>query len=407
MARYDKKLQPLADRGPLRVMFLLSSMPVGGAETLLVSLVRRLDRSRFTPLVCCLQTLGPLGEQLAEEIPAFAGLIRGKYDIGVVRRLVKLFKRQRVDAVITVGAGDKMFWGRIAARLARVPVVCSAIHSTGWPDAIERPNRWRLLTRWTDAFIGVAASHGRHLVENERFPASKVCVIPNGVDVDRFEPPEDVEEVRRQLRLPSETPLVGIVAALRPEKNHALFLGAAVQIRRCVPAAQFIVVGDGPERAHLERLAQVLHLDEAVRFVGNRPDVPQWVAALDVFVLTSRIEANPVSILEAMACGKPVVAPRVGSIPDTVTDGRTGFLTAPGDEREVVERVCQLLTDHALAAQLGQAGREDAVRHWSLERMVDGYQRLICEIYEKKAALQAGRGGKSTPQMEPQPVEIA
>ena len=114
-------LKPLEDRGPLRVMFLVTSLPVGGAETLLLNLVRRMDPDHFAPSICCLKELGPLGEELATETRVYSRLIHGKYDLGVVRRLARLLRRQRVDAVVTVGAGDKMFWGRIAARLAGVP----------------------------------------------------------------------------------------------------------------------------------------------------------------------------------------------------------------------------------------------------------------------------------------------
>ena len=170
MLMSERKLSSLEDRGPLRVMFLLTSMPMGGAETLLVNLIRRMDRERFSPLLCCLKESGPLGEMLADEIPVFHDVIHGKYDWGVVRRLARLFVEQRIDAIVTVGAGDKMFWGRLAAHRARVPVVLCALHSTGWPDSIGRLNRLGLLTRWTDAFIGVAAAHGRHLRDQERFP---------------------------------------------------------------------------------------------------------------------------------------------------------------------------------------------------------------------------------------------
>src|SRR5438105_2241077 len=110
-----RNLNPLDDRGPLRVMFLITSMPVGGAETLLVNLMRGLNRERFVPSLGCFKSLGPLGEAMAAEIPAFHGLIKHKYDFGVVRRLANLFVDQRIDAVVTVGAGDKMFWGRLAA----------------------------------------------------------------------------------------------------------------------------------------------------------------------------------------------------------------------------------------------------------------------------------------------------
>ncbi|MFM7741306.1 MAG: glycosyltransferase, partial [Planctomycetota bacterium] len=167
-------------------MFVLTSLPVGGAETLLHNLVRTLDRRRIRPLVCCLKEAGELGEQMSVEVPLYSRLLRGKYDAFVLQRLAKLFRRESVDAVVTVGAGDKMFWGRLAARLARVPVVLSALHSTGWPDGVGRMNRW--LTPLTDGFIAVARPHGKFLVEFEKFPEQKVFVIPNGIDTERFRP---------------------------------------------------------------------------------------------------------------------------------------------------------------------------------------------------------------------------
>ncbi len=390
MAR--RKPIPRADRGPLRVMFVISSMPVGGAETLLVNLVRKLDRERFAPQLCCLQALGPLGEVLSREIPTFSHLIGGKYDVGVLFRLTRLFRQQRIDAVVTVGAGDKMFWGRIAAWMAGVPVICSALHSTGWPDVIERPNRWRLITRWTDAFIGVAPSHGRHLVDVEGFPERKVRVIPNGIDVARFSLAHDAAALRRALNIDPRTPLAGIVAALRPEKNHTLLLRAFERVRNEIPAAELLIIGDGPERKSLERLSAELGLTGVVHFLGNRQDIPELLSAIDVFVLTSKMEANPVSILEAMASGKPVVAPRVGSIAESVADGRTGFLTEPGNEAQVAERLVQLLGNPSVAAQMGQGGRAAVAEHGSLERMVDGYEELLTEIYDRKA----NRGKRAT-----------
>ena len=199
-------------------------------------------------------------------------------------------------------------------------------------------NRARLLTRWTDGFIGVAQAHGRHLIETEGFPAEKVHVIPNGVDVERFNPMHNGEAVRRELGIAATAPVIGIVAALRPEKNHDMFLRAAKIVRDRIPEARFLIVGDGPEREALVQLTRELDLGDAVHFLGNRSDVPEILAALDVFALTSRIEANPVSILEAMASGKPVVAPRVGSIDESVSDGETGFLTEPGNVQQVADR---------------------------------------------------------------------
>ncbi len=380
-----RRLVPIEDRGPLRVMFVITCMPVGGAETLLVELVRRIDRRRFSPELCCLKYLGPLGELLAAEVPAHTGLLAHKYDLGVLGRLTRLVRERRVDAVVTVGTGgDKMFWGRLAGRLAGTPVICSALHSTGLPDHVELPNRF--LAPITDAFIAVAEPHGRYLAEHEGCPPYKIRVIPNGVDAERFRPRRPDLRLREAIGLPQAGGVVGIVAALRPEKNHELFLRAAAVIRKAMPDTRFLIVGDGPRRPALEELAGELALSESAHFLSTRGDIPEILALTDVVLLTSKMEANPVSILEAMACEKPVVATRVGSVPKTVLDGDTGFLVEPGNEREIASRAIELLRDRQLAATMGRRGREHVLRHWSIDRMVEGYQDLIAGIYTAKCS---------------------
>ena len=202
----SRGFRPLNERGPLNALFLITSMPVGGAETLLVNMVRRFDRFRVNPMIGCLKEKGELGEIIANEIPVFENLITHKYDIGVIGKLRRLFQEQEIDAVITVGAGDKMFWGRIAAKRARVPVIASALHSTGWPDGVGKLNR--TLTPITDAFIAVAKPHGEFMVEHEGFPARKVHVIPNGIDTQRFQREDSLRaKWRTQLGIPSDAPV--------------------------------------------------------------------------------------------------------------------------------------------------------------------------------------------------------
>lgn len=399
LRRANSTLIPLADRGPLRVMFLVTSMPVGGAETLLVNLIRGMDREHFAPELCCLKERGPLGETLSREIPVHSGFISAKYDVRVLGRLTRLFKERRVDAVVTVGAGDKMFWGRLAAARAGVPVVASALHSTGWPDGIGRLNR--MLTSITDAFIGVAAPHGMHLVEVERFPAAKVHVIPNGVDTDRFRPQPVNEALRAELKLGPTDRVVAIVAALRPEKNHAMLLQAIARVRRNLPNVKLLVVGEGPERARIEQLAAELGIVDAVRMLGNRGDVSDVLAAADIFGLSSHMEANPVSILEALACEVPVVAPRVGSIPETVRDGETGYLIEAGDADAMAWRIEELLGDESERQRLGKAGRRLVVESWSLDGMVRGYERLFAEIYTSKCPRKLSTADAGAPALCP------
>lgn len=376
----------LADERPaLRVMFVITCMPVGGAETLLVNLVHRLDRRRFAPEFCCLKYFGPLGEALSREIPGFTELLRHKYDLRVWGRLARLLRRRQIDVVVTVGTGgDKMFWGRLAAWRAGVPVVISALHSTGLPDRVEWLNR--RLAPWTDAFIAVAEPHARYLVEHEGCPADKVYVVPNGVDIERFSARPPDAALRAELGLPPGAPVAAIVAALRPEKNHAMFLRAAAQIRAAVPQAHFLVIGDGGERPELEALAARLELSDAVHFLGTRCDIPELLALSNVVSLTSHMEANPVSVLEALACEKPVVATRVGSLTETIHDGVSGYLVPPGDVGALAARVIELFGDRSKACRFGQAGRRAVAVHWSLERMVAGYEELIERLYRSKFA---------------------
>jgi glycosyltransferase involved in cell wall biosynthesis len=242
-----------------------------------------------------------------------------------------------------------------------------------------------LLTPITDAFIGVAAAHGRHLVENERFPAGKVYVIPNGVDVDRFQFSASARtRLRSELGVDQQAPVVGIVAALRQEKNHVLFLRTAAKVLRHLPEARFLIVGDGPERKKLEITANDAQLGESALFLGTRSDIPELLSAIDVLALTSHNEANPVSILEAMAVQRPVVSTNVGSVAESVEHGVTGCLAPAGHADDLARCWIDLLADRDKAAEMGRAAREVVVQRWSLTRMVEGYEQLLTSIYDAK-----------------------
>lgn len=379
-----RELKPVGDRGPLNVMFLLSSMPVGGAETLLVNLVRRMSDG-FRPQICCLKELGELGESISNEFPTHSNLIKHKYDVGVISRLKKLFHDNEIDAIVTVGAGDKMFWGRIAANRSRVPVILSALHSTGWPDGVGKLNR--TLTSITDAFIAVAKSHGEFMVDFEKFPLDKVKVIPNGVDTDRFRRDRfDGQVVRKELGIDPHDPVCGIIAALRSEKNHMLFLRSAALVTKEIPEAKFLIVGDGPEKEMLTSAVNDLALKDNVIFTGSRSDIPELLSAVDVFSLTSRNEASPVSIMEAMSMEIPVVAPDVGSISDTVSHGETGFLFNNGEAECIADFWISLFNDADLSRRFGEAGRRVIVENSSLDVMVKGYEELINQVYTSKVS---------------------
>ncbi|MGH7140411.1 MAG: glycosyltransferase, partial [Pirellulales bacterium] len=184
---------------------------------------------------------------------------------------------------------------------------------------------------------------------------------------------------------------------LSAEKNHELFLKVAALVRAEVPEAHFLIVGDGPRGDRLRAMAEELGLAEAVHFVGNRSDVPDLLALMDVFLLTSHIEANPLSILEAQAMAKPVVATRVGSVPETVREGEVGYLVEPGDARAMADRVVELFRDPRLARRLGGEARRQAVERHSLQRMLDQFQDLLEQLVAAKTG-QPSRAPRAAPE---------
>jgi glycosyltransferase involved in cell wall biosynthesis len=210
-----------------------------------------------------------------------------------------------------------------------------------------------------------------------------VHTIYNGVDCERFAP-QDPTAVRSELGIPPEAPVVGILAALRPEKNHEQFLEGARRILADFPTARFLVIGDGPRRPELETLARTLGIQYAIHFLGSRADIPAVLAACDVVSLTSHNEAAPVSILESLAVGVPVVASNVGSVKESVIQDQTGRLFAPGDVNAYVRELSDLLRQPGLRRQLGAEGRRRVMARWSLQAMVRGYEQLIERIYADK-----------------------
>jgi glycosyltransferase involved in cell wall biosynthesis len=222
------------------------------------------------------------------------------------------------------------------------------------------------------------------MLTNEGFPAQKVYVIPNGVDTNRFAQTLDEPNLRAEIGVGPTDPVVSIVAALRPEKNHELFLDVARRALAQFPNAKFLIIGEGPRREPLEQVAAEMGITASVRFLGNRSDIARLLTASDVFLLTSHNEANPVSILEAMSVGKPVVATDVGSIHEAVAEGRTGYLVPPGDATALSDRLVELLENPLRAQEMGAAARESVVENWSVEAMVRRYERLIASIYCRK-----------------------
>jgi len=210
-------------------------------------------------------------------------------------------------------------------------------------------------------------------------------VIPLGLELDRFLSCEALRgQLRAELGVDPEVPLVGIVARLAPIKRHEWFLEAAARVVQRYLDCQFLLVGDGERRQELEGLVRQLGLDGRVRFLGWRRDLERIYADLDLVALTSANEGLPVSLIEGMAAGRPVVATRVGGVPDLVEDGVTGYLTPSGDPASVAEAVAMLLADPQRRQMMGQAGKERVYPTFGAERLLENIDRLYTDLLLNK-----------------------
>ena len=373
----------------ITVLFLQTRLEMGGAEMMWFQTIRRLDPKKFRPLLCCFYEPGLLGKKLCEsgiQVSSFKMVC--PWDPTVAFRLAKLLRNERVDILVMIDQPLIQFWGTLAGRWIQVPVLIISIHSTGRMNRVQRRFFVNSLTLgWVDRVIALSQTHKNYLVTKEGIDPKKIDIIPNGIEIEKFTAPFEKKELRKRFQVPQESgAVVGITAMLRPEKDHETFLKSAQAILRRMPSIHFLIVGDGPERNRLETLSATLGLSEHVHFLGLVEDMPSVVASFDIGVLSSLpvVETFPVSILEYMAAGKPVVATRVGSISEIVEEGKTGFLVDSGDWRGMAERITQLIEKDDLRHQMGFSGKQKVSREFTALQTLKKTEELFENLLKEK-----------------------
>ena len=376
----DRWGSPDPDR--ITVLFLPTNLRIGGAERQLVDLAKGLDPRRFRPLVCCFREIGPFFEELLEAgIPVRFFDYRPYYDLRGLRaifQVARILQRERVHVLQTYEFNTKVV-GWLAAVLARTPVVVGAEHACGEVGDTPAKNRFmRLFQRLCDRFVYVAHGQRRFYEEERGLDPDRSVVLYNGIDLDRFRESSQGPVDLLEFGIPADAPIVGITAVLRQEKAHEVLFEAAPAIRARVPGVHFLVVGDGPRREFLEERIQALGLVDCVHFTGYRTDVERIVPVFDVAVLCSDpvVEAFPLSLLEAAAFGKPVVATDVGGVAEIVGEGVTGHLVPVRDPEALGRAVSDLLLDPARARAYGEAGRARIHARFGKRDMIAHYARF-------------------------------
>jgi glycosyltransferase involved in cell wall biosynthesis len=312
----------------------------------------------------------------------------GPRDVAALRALVPLIRSFRPHIVHTHTA-KAGFLGRIAARVARVPVVIHTYHGhvlsgyygRGMNIALRRMEQ--ALGWVSDCLVAVSDRVRDDLVAYGVARRERIRVILLGLDLAPFfEAEAHRGAFRREVGLSPSDLVVGIVGRIFPIKNHRLFLDAASRVAGREPAARFVIVGDGQLRAETEAHARALGLESRVLFTGWREDLPRICADLDLLAVSSINEGTPVSAIEAMAASRPVVATRVGGLVDLLDDGVTGRLVTPGDPDALSAAILDLLGDPARRARMGAEARQVAHERYRAERLV----RDVAALYEELLA---------------------
>ncbi len=357
---------------PLPVVFLVPNLVMGGAERQVAELVSRMDPTRFRPVVVCQKGGGPFYDQIVSAgIEAHRFDIGGRWDPRFAWRLMRLCRDVGAGAMVIRGFSTGVI-GRLVGRLLGIRPIIMAEHSTGRIDfdPKKRPIE-RLMARLADGVIAVAAGQVPFLVEDKGYAERQIRVVYNGIDLTDWTPADRHAPLASELGIPADAPVIGILAMLRPEKDHRTFLDAARHVLDELPEARFLIVGEGIERAALEKHADRLGLGDRAIFTGRRPDVSELLSVFDVSVLSSvTVETFPMSFLEAMAMARPLVSTRVGGVPEMIEEGENGFLVDLRDPRQLADALLNVVRDRETARAMGRRSRELVEERFTMERMV-------------------------------------
>jgi glycosyltransferase involved in cell wall biosynthesis len=252
---------------------------------------------------------------------------------------------------------------------------------------------YRLLA---DSIVVTGASGAARLIAESGVSPERVHVVPTGIDLARFDPATvDGSRIRRELGILPELPIVGMIGVLRALKGSDVFLRGCRAILDRIPAARFLVVGDGPMRREVRDLRETLGLSEAAHLIGQREDVPELLAAMTIFVLPSLAgEGSPQAVTQAMVMGIPVVASSLPGVSELAREGETALLFPPGNAAALAEAVCRLLADEAARRRLAERARAEVCEAYTLERMLDRMERIYLD---EMARCRGGSAGRTAP----------
>jgi glycosyltransferase involved in cell wall biosynthesis len=385
----------------IKVARIIARLNIGGPAIHTILLTAGLDPARFESiLVTGVEATyeGNMLDLAAKKgvqplvIPKLGREISPLRDWVTLIKLYRLFKDQRPHIVHTHTAKAGTI-GRLAARLARVPIIIHTFHGHVFHSYFGSMktrlfiNIERALTRFTDRIITISPSQYYDIVYTYHIaPPERVITVPLGLDLQPFCTAKQTSpgHFRSALGVASDTPLIGFVGRLTNVKNPLLFAEAAQCVVQELPQTRFVFVGDGELRPVLEKQVDTMGLTKQIIFAGWQADMPVVYADLDLVILTSFNEGTPVTIIEALASGTPVIATAVGGVPDVVMDQQTGLLVPSGDVSSLTQAIVRLLGTPEYGQELALAGQRSVLKRFDIARLVNDVESLYLALLKEK-----------------------
>jgi len=375
----------------IKVLHVIGGGELGGAEMHILNLLTHMDWDRFEVRLCCLFPEPFVQVARANGIATDAVVMRHKLNIGIVDNLMEIIRGHRIDIVHTHGVRANLV-GRLAARLAGIKHIVTTVHSVleqDYPSFFARQVN-RLMERITinsvERFVTVSDLLKQDLVSHG-IPAGKITTIYNGVNLAAFRRERVAGDVRKELGIGPDVPVMGMIARFHPVKGHRYFLEAAKTIFRVRPECRFLLVGSGQYRPEVEAMVKQLGLQEQVIFTGYREDIVDVLHSLDILVISSLSEGFGLTAIEAMAMKVPVVATRVGGLPEIIRDGSNGILVPPGDGQAIAQAVLSLLDNPEESRVMSARAFEHVRKNFSVEIMAKNTEQLYCSLMSRSRQL--------------------
>lgn len=368
-----------------RILHVFVTLPVGGAENLLLSILRELDPAKFESVVCTLGREGELAELVRSQgVPLIElNMMQKRLPTRAIVAALAGIMQQEGIALVHSHLYHANRYARVAARRVGIPAVVSIHNTYSHPKWHRRLINW-WLARFTGAILVGSEEIRRDVLRYDRVPAYLVKTIPNSVDLERSLPARSQESIRSELSLPPGAFVLGTVGRLEIQKGHRLLIEAIAQLRKRFPVV-LLLVGSGREEAALRDQIAFLGLEAEVRLLGTRRDLGDLFSVMDLFVMPSLWEGLSLAMLSAMAAGLPVVATDVGGVREVLGANERGWVIPPSSVEALVETVACCHDHPDEAAARAAAGRQHVHGHYSDRAMVQRIEGVYQELLSRAA----------------------